>query len=49
MRIGWEIGEKVPVGNTSVKKNGEKQFDPRLGKNQGPVFSQRVVKIYIPS
>lgn len=48
MKVRWEIGKRIPVGNTTVKKNGEKEFNPRVGKNQGPVFSQTVVKVIAP-
>lgn len=44
MTVVWEIGEKEPVGTTN--KRGE--FEPRLGKNKGPVFNQKVTKVYVP-
>lgn len=41
MRVSWIIEDRVPVGN--VGKNGV--FGPRLGKNGGPVFTQKVEKV----
>jgi hypothetical protein len=51
MSVAWEIGERKPVGNTVTVGKGENArqvFEPRLGKNKGPVFSQTVVKILRP-
>lgn len=45
MNIVWEVGPREPVGT----KNKKGDFEPRLGKNKGPVFKQAVVKVYKPS
>lgn len=41
MNVRWEIGPRNPVGT-----EGKRGFEPRLGKNQGPVIQQTVVKVY---
>lgn len=44
MAVSWEIGEREPVGMTNKKGI----FEPRLGKNKGPVFKQVIVKVLSP-
>lgn len=44
MGTSWIIHPREPVGNTDNKG----RFTPRLGKNQGPVFTQKVEKILAP-
>jgi hypothetical protein len=44
MTVTWIVGPRVPVGNTDAKG----KFTPRLGKNQGPVFTQQVTKVVAP-
>jgi len=43
MRVVWEKGPREPVTKTERGKTS-----PMLGKNQGPIFKQRVVKRYVP-
>ena len=43
MNVVWQIGPRVPVG-TQTKRG----FEPRTGKNGGPVFTQAVVKVMVP-
>jgi len=45
MRVRWEKGSREPVGNTNSKTG---KFEPRLGKNKGPIIKQLVVKIIEP-
>lgn len=45
MNVSWEVGQREPVGSIDPKS---KKFTPRLGKNKGPVFSQKIVKVYSP-
>lgn len=49
--VRWEIGPRIPVGNTVVRGKGENAvevFEPRLGKKKGPVFNQTIVKVLVP-
>lgn len=44
LTVRWEVGPREPVGATN--KKGE--FEPRLGKNKGPLFKQSVTKVFEP-
>lgn len=51
MKVRWEVGPRIPVGNNVTRGKGANAqiiFEPRSGKNQGPVFSQTVVKVIAP-
>jgi hypothetical protein len=46
MNVRWEVGERESIVQPGGKGGA---MIPRLGKNQGPVFKQRVVKVYEPA
>lgn len=44
MNVSWEKGPREMVG----VKNKKGEFEPRLGKNKGPIVKQTVVKVFSP-